>query len=75
MDLIDGTPELQGIRFHDLRHTFGTECVGLMGIHDLRALIMGHETIQMTLRYSKVNSKRAEEVAQAVFEKITTYGY
>jgi integrase/recombinase XerD len=49
VDLIDATPELQGIRFHDLRHTFGTEQVGLMAIHDLRAL-MGHETIQITLR-------------------------
>ncbi|MTJ48824.1 tyrosine-type recombinase/integrase [Dolichospermum sp. UHCC 0259] len=74
VDLIDGTSELQGIRFHDLRHTFGTERVGLMGIDELRAL-MGHETIQMTLRYSKVTSKRAEEVAQAAFKKIPTYGY
>ncbi|WP_430794754.1 hypothetical protein [Trichormus azollae] len=72
--MIDATPELQGIRFHDLRHTFGTEQVGLMAIHDLRAL-MGHETIQITLRYSKVTSKRGEEVAQAPFKKIPTYGY
>lgn len=34
-----------------------------MGIDELRAL-MGHENIQMTLRYSKVTSRRVEEVAQ-----------
>ena len=48
---------------HDLRHTFATERVGLMGIEELRAL-MGHENIQTTLRYQKVTSSRAEEVAK-----------
>ncbi|MEH1915427.1 tyrosine-type recombinase/integrase [Nostoc sp.] len=70
---IKGVSELEGIRFHDLRHTFGTKRVGLMGIDELRAL-MGHETIQMTLRYSKVTSRRAEKIAQRVFEKIPNYG-
>lgn len=73
LEVIKGVNELEGIRFHDLRHTFGTERVGLMGIDELRAL-MGHETIQMTLRYSKVTSRRAEEVAQRAFEKIPNYG-
>lgn len=73
LEVIKGVSELEGIRFHDLRHTFGTERVGLMGIDELRAL-MGHETIQMTLRYSKVTSRRAEEVAQQAFEKIPNYG-
>ncbi|MEH1989107.1 MULTISPECIES: hypothetical protein [unclassified Nostoc] len=44
-----------------------------MGIDELRAL-MGHETIQMTLRYSKVTSRRAKKVAQRAFEKIPNYG-
>ncbi len=39
VDMIDGTPELQEIRLHDLRYTFGTERVGLMRIHDVRALM------------------------------------
>lgn len=73
LEVIKGVSELEGIRFHDLRHTFGTERVGLMGIDELRAL-MGHETIQMTLRYSKVTSRRAEEVAQKAFDKIPNYG-
>jgi integrase/recombinase XerD len=60
---------LQGIRFHDLRHTFATERVGLMGIEELRAL-MGHENIQTTLKYSKVTSQRAEQVALLAFEQM-----
>ena len=43
-----------------------------MGIDELRAL-MGHSSIQMTLRYSKVTSKRAEEVAQQAFQMIPNY--
>lgn len=57
------SPELQDIRIHDLRHTFATERVGLMGIEELRAL-MGHTSIQTTLRYQKVTSARAEMVAR-----------
>lgn len=62
--------ELIGIRLHDLRHTFATERVGLMGIEELRAL-MGHASIQTTLRYQKVTSARAEEVAQIALSKLT----
>ncbi|PSN20009.1 recombinase XerC [filamentous cyanobacterium CCP5] len=62
-DLIAQRPELEKVRMHDLRHTFATERVGLMGIEELRAL-MGHQSIQTTLRYQKVTSQRAETVAQ-----------
>ena len=61
--LIAPYPDLEGIRLHDLRHTFATERVGLMGIEELRAL-MGHQDIQTTLRYQKVTSRRAETVAK-----------
>lgn len=60
-------PELAGIRLHDLRHTFATERVGLMGLEELRAL-MGHENIQTTLRYQKVTSSRAETVAHKALD-------
>lgn len=70
--LIGNTKELQGIRLHDLRHTFATERVGLMGIEELRAL-MGHESIQTTLRYQKVTSQRAEEVAQLAFKNLPNF--
>lgn len=69
--LIAGIPELDGVRLHDLRHTFATERVGLMGIEELRAL-MGHQTIQTTLRYQKVTSARAETVAQNAFKTLVT---
>ncbi|MEL6159898.1 MAG: tyrosine-type recombinase/integrase [Cyanobacteria bacterium J06627_32] len=61
--LIAPYPTLEGVRLHDLRHTFATERVGLMGIEELRAL-MGHQDIQTTLRYQKVTSRRAEMVAK-----------
>lgn len=60
---------LKGARLHDLRHTFATERVGLMGIEELRAL-MGHSSIQTTLRYQKVTSSRAEKVAKQALETL-----
>lgn len=67
--LIAPYPELKDARLHDLRHTFATERVGLMGIEELRAL-MGHESIQTTLRYQKVTSRRAESVAKRAFKTL-----
>ena len=63
---IDGNKEFEGARLHDLRHTFATERVGLMGIEELRAL-MGHENIKTTLQYQKVTSKQAEKAASKAF--------
>ena len=68
-NLIESAPGLDGIRMHDLRHTFATERVGLMGIEELRAL-MGHTNIQTTLRYQKVTSQRAEIIAQAALNRL-----
>lgn len=69
-ELISQEAILKGIRLHDLRHTFATERVGLMGIEELRAL-MGHQNIQTTLRYQKVTSQRAETVAKQAFELLS----
>jgi integrase/recombinase XerD len=66
---IEPYPELQGIRLHDLRHTFATERVGLMGIEELRALL-GHTNLQTTLRYQKVTSQRAENTAHQAFQSL-----
>lgn len=41
-----------------------------MGIEELRALL-GHQNIQTTLRYQKVTSARAEEVAQKALKVLT----
>lgn len=67
--LVKQSPKLQAFRLHDLRHTFATERVGLMGIEELRAL-MGHANIQTTLRYQKVTSSRAEEVAKEALKAL-----
>ncbi|WP_413278802.1 tyrosine-type recombinase/integrase [Floridanema evergladense] len=68
--LVAQHPLLKGIRLHDLRHTFATERVGLMGIEELRAL-MGHADIHTTLLYQKVTSHRAELVAQKALNILT----
>jgi len=52
---------------------FASQRVGIMGVEELRAL-MGHEKIQTTLRYSKVTSQRAKEVALYAFKKIPPFG-
>lgn len=70
--LVDQYEELKETRLHDLRHTFATERVGLMGIEELRAL-MGHENIQTTMRYQKVTSARAELVAKAALNSLVKY--
>ncbi|ANV84115.1 recombinase XerC [Picosynechococcus sp. PCC 7003] len=67
--LTNQNPLLRGLRLHDLRHTFATERVGLMGIEELRAL-MGHEKIETTLRYQKVTSERAKYIAKKAFQKL-----
>lgn len=69
--LIADIPEMEGARLHDLRHTFATERVGLMGIEELRAL-MGHKSILTTLRYQKVTSARAETVAQSALKTLAS---
>ena len=69
--LTDADALLQGIRMHDLRHTFATERVGLISLEELRAL-MGHQNIQTTLRYQKVTSQRAEVAAKSAFELLRT---
>ncbi|WP_442946689.1 MULTISPECIES: hypothetical protein [unclassified Nostoc] len=43
-----------------------------MEIEELRAL-MGHEKIQTTLRYQKVTSQCAEEVAQLALKKLLNF--
>lgn len=70
---VKNIPELEDVGFHHLRHTFASQRVGIIGIEELRAL-MGHEKIQTTLRYSKITSQRAQEVALSAFEKIPPLG-
>lgn len=68
--LIKGHRELAGIRLHDLRHTFATERVGIVALEELRAL-MGHQSIQTTLRYQKVTSGQAQNAAHKAFSELS----
>ncbi len=51
-------PKLQHFRLQDLRHTFAMERIELMGIEALGDL-MGHESLQTTMRYLKSLHARA----------------
>jgi len=49
------TAKLEGVRFHDLRHTFATRLVQRgVDLYTVKEL-MGHKTITMTMRYAHHN--------------------
>jgi integrase len=58
--------DLRRLRFHDLRHTFGTRMVGHVDLLELREM-MGHGSITTTERYLhyKLRQEPAEKVAAA----------
>ena len=60
---------LQGLRFHDLRHTFATERAKIIPIEVLRAML-GHESIQTTLIYQEITSRVAGETAREAFKAL-----
>jgi integrase/recombinase XerD len=68
-EAVKGHTALQGVRFHDLRHTFATERASMVPLEVLRAL-MGHESIQTTLMYQKVTSAVAREAAHEALRKL-----
>jgi len=64
---------LEGVRFHDLRHTFATNLV-MSGV-DLVTVkeILGHSDIVMTVRYSHPSdSRKMEAVERLVAKRIVT---
>lgn len=72
-------PGIVGVRFHDLRHTFATWWVAAGG--DLVALskILGHASIQMTMRYAhatpevmRVGIERVGEILDQSGQKADT---
>ena len=62
--------ELKDFRFHDLRHTASTY-LALLGIpiRDI-ADILGHKSMQMTMRYSHLNSNRLQGAMIELNKKI-----
>jgi integrase len=67
--------KIEGFRFHDLRHTFGSR-LGMKG-YDIKTIaeLMGHKDIRMTMRYSHPtpeHKKRAVESSDEVTSIFTT---
>jgi integrase-like protein len=61
--------QIEGLRWHDLRHTFASRLV-MRGV-DLRTVqeLMGHQSIDMTLRYSHLSPSHQLEAVQRLDEK------
>lgn len=55
---------IKDFRFHDLRHTFGSQLV-MQGV-DLRTVqqVMGHKEIKMTVRYSHLSPEHIQEAME-----------
>ena len=67
--------KIEGFRFHDLRHTFGSR-LGMKG-YDIKTIaeLMGHKDIKMTMRYSHPtpeHKRRAVESLDGVTSIFTT---
>ncbi len=61
---------LNDVRFHDLRHTFGSWWVQSGGDIYPLSKVMGHTTTQMTERYAHLNTEAAHREAREVFRHI-----
>ena len=66
---------IEGLRFHDLRHTFGTR-LGMAGVGiKTIAELMGHKDLKMTMRYSHPtpeHKRKAVEILDRVTSVLTT---
>ena len=57
---------LRNIRFHDLRHAFASQHVSAgRSIKEVQELL-GHETIQMTMRYAHLAPERMRDAVEAL---------
>ena len=69
--------KMEGFRFHDLRHTFGSR-LGMAGV-DIRTIqeLMGHKDIKMTMRYSRYSHPTPEHMKKAVevLETVSNYSH
>lgn len=61
---------VQGLRFHDLRHTFATYAAESGASNLELATAMGHQTLQMLQRYTHMNATTTHRLSSAVHNKI-----
>lgn len=58
--------KIPGLRFHDLRHAFGTRAIAAgVEVAEL-ARIMGHADVNMTMRYVNVDVDTAQRAGEAI---------
>jgi len=64
--------DIIGFHFHDLRHTFASQLV-MMGV-DLKTVqeLMGHKSIEMTLRYSHLSQPHKKAAVDDLCKNIVT---
>ena len=69
VNLICQNADLKDCRLQDIRHTFAMERVEFMAVQDLQ-ILMGHDTVQTTLRYYNLSHKSVKNVAQEALKKL-----
>jgi len=64
--------KIEGFRFHDLRHTFGSR-LGMKG-YDIKTIaeLMGHKDIKMTMRYSHPTPEHKKRAVESL-DEVTTF--
>jgi integrase len=63
--------QVEGLRFHDLRHTFATYAAEAGASNLELATATGHQTLQMLQRYTHMNAKITHKLSTAVQKRIT----
>ena len=61
---------LQGVRLHDLRHSFGSTAAGLGASLPIIGSLLGHSQAQTTARYAGVARDPRREAAEAVGKRL-----